>query len=301
MLKKFLLKLYYLYLDDLKPRFIFFQNNLVSKITKPPIVKTTDETLDKIINDKCSVSRYGDGEFKIMLKESQFFQEYNKELGGRLIEIINSQSENHIVCIPDVFGNIDKFTDKAKKYWNTFLGINRSKIYKNVNKKKVYYDAMVTRLYIDYVDKSKANDRFHKFKMNWNNREIILVEGELSRLGAGNNLFNNAKSLKRILCPAEHAFAKYNEILDEIKKHDTSKLILLALGPTATVLAYDLSKLGYQAVDIGNVDIEYEWFLRKAQVKVPVKNKYIGEIPNGKKVGKLQSHEYEDEIQTKIL
>jgi len=32
-----------------------------------PLIKNVDETLDRIINDKCSVSRYGDGEFHMMM------------------------------------------------------------------------------------------------------------------------------------------------------------------------------------------------------------------------------------------
>ena len=38
------------------------------------------------------------------------------------------------------------------------------------------------------------------------------------------------------------------------------KLFILALGPMATVLAYDLARLGYRALDLGHIDIEYEWF-----------------------------------------
>ena len=299
-MKKLLLKMFYLFLD-VKKNFKILPNKLASIIIDPPIVRTTDETLDKIINEKCSVSRYGNGEFNIMFKGEQFFQEYDKELSLRLIEVIRSQSKNHIVCIPDVFSDLDKFTERAQDFWNSYLSINRSKIYRKLVKKKVYYDAMMTRLYLDYKDKSKAEKRFLKFRMIWDKREIILVEGEQSRLGAGNNLFSNAKSLKRILCPAENAFAKYEEIINEVNKYGKSSLILLALGPTATVLAYDLSNMGYQAVDIGNVDIEYEWFLKRTEVKIPVKHKYTGEVPNGTKVEKLHNREYENEILTQIL
>ncbi|MEH7130442.1 SP_1767 family glycosyltransferase [Neobacillus drentensis] len=299
-MKKFLLKMYYLFLD-VKKNLKILPSKLTFIIINPPIVRTTDETLDKIINDKCSVSRYGNGEFNIMFKGEQFFQEYDKELSLRLIEVIRSQSKNHIVCIPDVFSNLDKFTERAQNFWNSYLSLNRSKIYRNLVKKKVYYDAMMTRLYLDYKDKSKAEERFLKFRMIWDNREIILVEGEQSRLGAGNNLFSNAKSLKRILCPAENAFSKYKEIINEVRKYDKSSLILLALGPTATVLAYDFSNMGYQAVDIGNVDIEYEWFLKRTEVKIPVKHKYTGEVANGTKVEKLHNQEYENEILAQIL
>lgn len=46
-----------------------------------------------------------------------------------------------------------------------------------------------------------------------------------------------------------------------------AKLVLIALGHTATVLAYDLAEVGYQAIDIGHIDIEYEWFLMRAPKK----------------------------------
>ena len=62
--------------------------------------------------------------------------------------------------------------------------------------KKEYYDTLVTRLYIDHKDKSKAEERFDKLKRLWENRDILIVEGEQSRLGVGNDLFNNVRKLK---------------------------------------------------------------------------------------------------------
>ena len=47
---------------------------------------------------------------------------------------------------------------------------------------------------------------------------VLLVEGEKSRLGVGNDLFENTGSVKRILCPSENAYEKYDEILKEILK-----------------------------------------------------------------------------------
>ena len=94
----------------------------------------------------------------------------------------------------------------------------------------------------------------------------------------GNDLFNNTKSIKRILCPAVNAFNVYQKIINQVKKIDKSNLILLALGPTSTVLAYDLDKLGYRAIDVGHIDIEYEWFLRNATKKIQINNKYVIEL-----------------------
>lgn len=294
-MKKYLLKIYYSLLNIRDKIVIFYNKNIISK-KKPPIVKDTDDTLDKIINDKCSISRFGDGEFSLIYGESLKFQPKNDELTKRLKEILISNKNNHIVCIPNVFTDINWATDKAKSYWNKYLGLNRGKIYRIIDINKEYYDTQVTRLYMDIKDKRKVEDRFKKIKKLWNGRNIVIVEGEKSRLGIGNDLFDNSKSIQRIICPAINAYEKYNEILKEVEKQNKSKLILIALGPTATVLAYDLSNSGYQAVDIGHIDIEYEWFLKGVKEKCPVKNKYIGEIDGGSEVEDTSSKKYLDEI-----
>ena len=122
------------------------------------------------------------------------------------------------------------------------------------------------------------------------------------------------KVYKEYFGPVENAFDKYNEILLEANKQDKDKLFLLVLGPTATVLAYDLYKAGYQTVDIGHVDIEYEWFLRNATEKIKIKGKYMGEsaIPGatGKdapskeeriEVEDIVDEKYENQIIAKII
>ena len=91
-----------------------------------------------------------------------------------------------------------------------------------------------------------------------------MVEGENVKFGAGNDLLNNTKSIKRIICPSRHSFSLYNKILDAILQFDKHYLILISLGPAATILSFDLCKLGYQAVDIGHTDRDYELFIRNA-------------------------------------
>ncbi len=73
-------------------------------------------------------------------------------------------------------------------------------------------------------------------------------------------------------------------------------MLLLALGPTATVLAYDLSLRGFQAIDIGHIDIEYEWFLMKATKKVPIKNKHVQELGRDKTANGDSDATYDSQI-----
>lgn len=47
----------------------------------------------------------------------------------------------------------------------------------------------------------------------WDGRDVLIVEGELSRIGVGNDLFDGCHSIHRILCPKTNAFNRYDEIL----------------------------------------------------------------------------------------
>ena len=201
-----------------------------------------------------------------------------------------------MVGIPNVFGNIDISIGNAVNFWRKYCVNNREEIYRELNMSQQYYDSTVTRIYIDEQNKIKSKELFEKYKKIWNEKDIIFVEGEGSRLGYGNDLFANADTIQRIICPATNAFAKYDEILKECKKQPKEKLFILALGPTATVLAYDLAQLGYRALDLGHIDIEYEWFLLGAKKKVPIKNKYVNETRRGKIVTSLDDDKYKSEI-----
>lgn len=97
---------------------------------------------------------------------------------------------------------------------------------------------------------------FARLMSVWRDKEILLVEGKATALGVRNDLLSNVNSVIRILCPPNNAFEKYDVILETVKKYAEGRLILLALGPTATVLPYDLAILGHRALDIGHCDAD---------------------------------------------
>lgn len=288
------------FFSKVKGRILFtgqFIFDYILKITiTPPFIKSIDETIDKIMNERCSVSRYGDGEIWLMNRKSINFQCQSLELSLRLQEIMKNKCDHHIVCLPDIFADLDQYHDKTREFWAGHLLTYRRFWYNCTEKNKIYYNAYLTRLYYPFADRSQSKIWFDKVKCIWNGRDIVIIEGVKSRLGVGNDLFNNCKSIKRIVAPAENAFLKYDEIIAETKKIDKSTLILIALGPTATVLAYDLCKEGYQAIDIGHIDIEYEWLLRKATTKIKIKNKYVNEARDGRQVEEVIDEKYESQI-----
>lgn len=266
---------------------------------KKPKILNNLETIEKIVNEGYSISRICDGEFFLMIKDQGFtFQSIDNSLSSRLFEVLHSREEKLLIGIPRVFGkhDLDFRTDRSKKWWTTYLLGYRKKWYDNLEFDKIYGSGFFTRNYIALEDKSNSKEYFNHVKKIWENREILMIEGKFSRLGVGNDLFDNAKSVQRILCPNENAFDRYYEILKKAKEQNKDKLVLIALGPTATILAYDLYKLGYQTVDIGHIDIEYEWFLQGVDEKSKITNKYSYETNDLIKEDNFKDEKYENQI-----
>jgi hypothetical protein len=69
---------------------------------------------------------------------------------------------------------------------------------------------------------------------------------------------------------------------------------------TATVLARDLAHNGYQAIDLGHIDIEYEWMLRNATTKIAIPGKFTNEVQGGNQVEEIKDEKYLSQIVARI-
>ncbi len=123
------------------------------------------------------------------------------------------------------------------------MNINKFKFIKILNKKNKYYSVAISRFYLRYKDKSKVPNFIKSLKKIWDNKNILIIECNSSRVGIGNDLFINVKSIKRIICPSRNAFNVYDKIIKSVLKLKEKRIILIALGPTASVLSYDIYKL----------------------------------------------------------
>lgn len=265
-----------------------------------PQVLSIDDTIRYIIDTRCSVSRYGDGEMLLTSPDKEIgFQKGDPALARRLTEVLTSHDEGHLVCVSDAFSDLYRYNRKCRRFWRTHFFLYGSWWDKLLVPGRTYGNTFVTRPYMDFASKEACGRWFHDMKGIWNDRDIVFIEGEKSRLGVGNDLFDNARTIRRILCPPRDAFARIDSILSEAMKIEKGALFLVALGPTATVLSYDLFKAGYQAVDVGHVDIEYEWWRMGAQRKVKLERKYVNEAPDGSQVADA-GEEYQKQIIAKI-
>ena len=257
------------------------------------------ETVNLIINNKMSIARYGDGEFKWLLKIKQnSFQTDNEIMQKRLEQILQIKpKDNILVGIPYMFNDMRELNIDAKAYWKKFFYFNRNNIEKFLNQNQVYCNSNITRPYIDYKDKNyqKIESKFLNLKKIWENREIIIVEGKYSRLGRKNDLFDNVKKIERIICPPVNAFDKYEQIKNTVEQNSKEKLYIISLGPTATIISYDLAVIGYQCVDIGHIDIEYMWFKQGTKHKESIPGKFVNEARTKNNILE-RDEEYEKQI-----
>lgn len=264
-------------------------------------IRDKEETVEKILQGY-SISRYGDGEFSMIISPKNIsFQEYDSILSKKLFEVLNSSLENHLVAIPTPLIKVDDLIKGDGWYWSKYYFQKKKYLDKILDKNKVYYDAMISRFYMPYLEKTKNIKVIEKLKNYFENKDILILEGENTRFGLGNELLKKSKRIRRIILPARDSFSKYNEILEEVKNnYSQDVLLLIALGPTATVLAYDFCKLGYQALDIGHMDIEFEWYLAGATQKIDLPNKSVNEV-TGVVEKQIQDSKLEDIYNKQIV
>ena len=264
-------------------------------------VKGIDETLDYIIEHNSSLVRFGDGEINMLAGHSIPYQDYDEELVSIMRDIISQESrEELVVCLPDAFTDRFRFTSWAIPFWKDHMD-HYMDFYRELCSDSWYGSTFVSRPYIDFEDKSQAKSQFQKLKSIWKNRDLLIVEGATSRSGVGNDLFDEANSIKRIICPSHSAFSRVHEIEEEIEKYAAGRLILCMLGPTAKVLAYHLSQKGYQVLDIGHIDSEYEWMKMGAKTKVKFSHKHTAEYNFDQDIEFIEDETYNSQIVAKIL
>lgn len=238
------------------------------------------ETIDLLKkNDKLSLVRFGDGEFDIIAqKRGPNYQRTSPRLREALLKILNSRSI--CVAVPEALSvdvlTPENSTNSHLRFWRTYV-VLRAQLFRHIlDSTRLYGDACVSRPYTNSQDDQLATQVFRQIRTLWANKNVVVIEGELTRFGVGNDLLNDAASVKRIIGPAKNAFEKCDQLLEEARKQPEDTIFIVALGPAAKIIAYELSNQ-FKTLDLGHLDIEYEWYLRKMKEGGSVPNKYVNE------------------------
>jgi glycosyltransferase family protein len=226
---------------------------------KFPQVMTAKETIEYIIDNKVSLGRYGDAEFDISLEKNKNdpYQKPSKVLTKRLNEILRHGTDDKIlICIPPFnykTNNIKRYHGRLS-FWEWYWLSRYSELSSLFTSEK-YGNSFATR-----------ESAFHECKLStiqkiWDGRKVCFIYGEGGRFNHNSEIFNNIESKEVIHVAPTSAFDNYDEIYQRCLGLEQDTLFLVAAGPMATVLSFDLSRNGFQSIDVGHLPNSYDEFL----------------------------------------
>lgn len=219
-----------------------------------------------------SFSRFGDGEYSIIngkLGSKVYFDRATRRGREQLIEVFGVSVEKHAIGLlrADVVARQLSFAN-AQSYFRKILTTGfkcRMPIFAE-------YTALMLSLYRSAADNDRvvfdtgiirATKRRQHLQI-WKDHDVLFVIGSIEQLTSrgmsAEFMFEGAKSFSVIETVPEYALSlHYDEILSKIVTHKNvkNKLIILSQGMAGTVLAYDLAKAGFQAIDFGQPFVHY--------------------------------------------
>ncbi len=196
-----------------------------------------------------SIARFGDGEFNIMMGGRAKLQAPSDTLAVALADIASTANDRCLVGVPRYY---DGMPARKAQFWAKYRnndGLNSKFIL------PVYGSAFVTRP--DSVPEINDRRYYDYVRSLWDDRPVLLVEGKDQKFTKA-GMLDNCASLEILKCPAENAWENYANILTSVKQTNKTTLVIASLGPTATVLCWDLSRHGYQALDLGHLSFLHE-------------------------------------------
>lgn len=200
-----------------------------------------------------SIARYGDGELKLCLGRNACAQEHNSIIAGRLRQILLESSAPCLVGIP----RPTKLMSAQKQiFWEPYTKLPYTALF---SPKIQYVSSFITRP--DSAPGIYNEAYFEDIKLLWEDRNVVLVNGSNRPLDKDITIFENC-TYRRLEVFSQNAFEEYRTLFNLCLKEPKDTLFVLAAGPTATVLAYDLAKEGYQALDLGHIGMFYARFKR---------------------------------------
>jgi len=291
-------------IEKVNPRLYY---GIYIKSRKRPQILSIKQTIDRAVDEKLSLARFGDGEIAWMCNiPTNAFQKNSDELSEELTAAFACRNKKLLITLSSPMYYSRPFNNFCVEHWGKFVRAKHCYYDSYIDYSYAYGDTHVSRFYMDFKDKSKKRVQpiVDNLRRLWEGRNVIFVEGAHTRLGTGNNLFDNAKSIRRVICPDSDAYFKIDEIQSAIMAaYNKDDLVILALGPTATVLAWRLTeKYSVQALDLGHIDVEYIWYTHAAKDKMPIVGKNVFEAKKGESSITVPFNEekYNGEIIAKI-
>lgn len=208
------------------------------------------ETLETVRRDRLSLARFGDGELALALSPDAgiSFHKGSAELQAELRAILRGDGYDGVPLLTTIPGiTVPFYRGYWAKYWPAVKPL--------LNPSRTYGNTSVSREGLFKLDPEAARLAWRSL---WGGQDVCYVIGKGSRFEPIPALFNGVASSRTVHSLPRDAYADVDRVVEEIVATiPRETLILLALGPAATVLAVRLAKLGYWALDIGHITSVY--------------------------------------------
>ena len=101
-------------------------------------IASREETIKEIIVNNKSIARYGDGEFEIIFGNRISFQDSNKFLKNKLLEVLNSNLDNLLIGlnIPYQQKYLNSRPNYGRIFWETWFKLHKFSLAKII--KEIY-------------------------------------------------------------------------------------------------------------------------------------------------------------------
>lgn len=205
------------------------------------------ESVHALRDERKSLARFGDGEFRLMYRREHKlkFHGNSPELMQALKRVMTEPSENTLIGMPQVFLGL---------HWSIVMAETWHFIAPLAATQERFANSHITR---PIFFEQYGQDAVDAWRSVWENRDVTVVTGRDSRFDLVPALFDNLGEVTEVFSTPTDAFLDLDRLISEIKDvgHD---LVLLSLGPAATVAADLLAAEGIQALDIGHLSSSYE-------------------------------------------
>ena len=214
------------------------------------------QTIHYLLANRASIARYGDGELKLCLGKSAKSQISDEMMQHRLKKILkSSDNAKCVVGIPRIYsdGDFVRMSERKGGFWKKYSGGRFSSLY---NQNKMYGSAFITRP--DAAPDIDKVEYYDLVKSIWRDRDVLVMHGEGTGFLKRISILETAKTYEVMQGPIRDAFSEhYNLMTMLLNSSDPETVILLSLGPEATILAYDLAEKNRQALDLGHMGMFY--------------------------------------------
>lgn len=248
------------------PRYVFYylKRLFIYKYTSHKYIEnykdfnflSSSETLDYLIDNNASLARFGDGDIEQLTgageypPDSDWTQKNSQKLISRLEEVLFSQSGKLLVAHKslEILSSKKEEAEEKGVVYNMWTDTRRL-LFHYLKKGQIYGDAHV------FLPEHNPNFNWQKLHNFLKEKDVIIVTGGTAKLFG----VSFGKRMFFVEAGKHDAFSQYEKIkqnlfslikAENLQKENT--LIMASLGPTADILAYELSKEDWTVWDTGH-------------------------------------------------